>query len=101
MRISDWSSDVCSSDLVLDERHVESEELVTGRAADGVGVVLVAELDEELRAATACDVLPAQPLVPLAGPPERDRKSVVSGKSVSVRVEFGGRRLLNKKKLNK
>src|SRR3546814_18312131 len=27
-----------------------------------------------------------------------DRKSVVSGKSVSVRVYFGGRRILNKKK---
>src|SRR3546814_12301966 len=27
-----------------------------------------------------------------------DRKSVVSGKSVSVRVDFGGRRIRNKKK---
>src|SRR3546814_19349850 len=29
-----------------------------------------------------------------------DRKSVVSGKSVSVRVDLGGRRILNKKKKN-
>src|SRR3546814_16413079 len=29
---------------------------------------------------------------------EKDRKSVVSGKSVSVRVDFGGRRILNKNK---
>src|SRR3546814_13948991 len=28
----------------------------------------------------------------------QDRKSVVSGKSVSVRVDLGGRRILNKKK---
>src|SRR3546814_16504591 len=28
----------------------------------------------------------------------RDRKSVVSGKSVSVRVDLGGRRILNNKK---
>src|SRR3546814_16057428 len=28
----------------------------------------------------------------------RDRKSVVSGKSVSVRVDLGGRRIINKKK---
>src|SRR3546814_13021774 len=30
----------------------------------------------------------------------RDRKSVVSGKSVSVRVDLGGRRIINKKKYN-
>src|SRR3546814_20748420 len=30
--------------------------------------------------------------------PVRDRKSVVSGKSVSVRVDIGGRRILKKKK---
>src|SRR3546814_16418765 len=29
--------------------------------------------------------------------PTEDRKSVVSGKSVSVRVDFGGRRILKKK----
>src|SRR3546814_11614815 len=29
---------------------------------------------------------------------ERDRKSVVSGKSVSVRVDLGGRRIIKKKK---
>src|SRR3546814_14295756 len=32
---------------------------------------------------------------------ERDRKSVVSGKSVSVRVDLGGRRILKKKKKSK
>src|SRR3546814_16850390 len=31
---------------------------------------------------------------------EGDRKSVVSGKSVSVRVDLGGRRILKKKKTN-
>src|SRR3546814_14951217 len=31
----------------------------------------------------------------------RDRKSVVSGKSVSVRVDLGGRWTINKKKLEK
>src|SRR3546814_18737226 len=30
-----------------------------------------------------------------------DRKSVVSGKSVSVRVDLGGRRSINKKKIQK
>src|SRR3546814_11400809 len=31
----------------------------------------------------------------------KDRKSVVSGKSVSVRVDIGGRRIITKKKKNK
>src|SRR3546814_19110380 len=38
------------------------------------------------------------PSVP--GPFALDRKSVVSGKSVSVRVDLGGRRILKKKKKN-
>src|SRR3546814_16861327 len=33
-------------------------------------------------------------------PGPADRKSVVSGKSVSVRVDIGGRRLIHKNKLN-
>src|SRR3546814_18691792 len=87
MRISDWSSDVCSSDL---------------RIAD-----LLAGLG--LPAATA----QRRPLHMLMidnapGPlwahcfdasekPRVDRKSVVSGKSVSVRVDLGGRRIIQKK----
>src|SRR3546814_13419346 len=31
-------------------------------------------------------------------PEEKDRKSVVEGKSVSVRVDLGGRRIIKKKK---
>src|SRR3546814_11368525 len=34
----------------------------------------------------------------LAGVVGRDRKSVVSGKGVSVRVDLGGRRIIKKKK---
>src|SRR3546814_20997418 len=33
--------------------------------------------------------------------PRRDRKSVVEGKSVSVRVDLGGRRILKQKKVGK
>src|SRR3546814_19983144 len=33
--------------------------------------------------------------------PNRDRKSVVSGKSVSVRVDLGGRRIIKNKQKNK
>src|SRR3546814_19051982 len=35
-----------------------------------------------------------------AGPRPRDRKSVVLGKSVSVRVVLGGRRIITKKTIN-
>src|SRR3546814_13958402 len=34
---------------------------------------------------------------PISPPPLRDRKSVVSGKSVAVRVDLGGRRVIKKK----
>src|SRR3546814_13200227 len=42
-----------------------------------------------------------QQLVPVLQHGQRDRKSVVKGKSVSVRVELGGRRTMYKKKRNK
>src|SRR3546814_15060268 len=100
MRISDWSSDVCSSDL---------------RCADA---------DARPRLGLAA---PGQPDAPAArgrrtrGVPARqsrarrhlygyvaklgnrglarsvDRKSVVEGKRVSVRVDLGGRRIIKKK----
>src|SRR3546814_16445317 len=36
MRISDWSSDVCSSDLLIDVKLAERRNLVIRNAADGV-----------------------------------------------------------------
>src|SRR3546814_14578348 len=68
MRISDWSSDVCSSDLHLDvdrQFHAGHHQSAAHRHLG---------------------TLPA------------DRKSVVLGKSVSVRVDLGGRRIIKKKK---
>src|SRR3546814_17611202 len=64
MRISDRSSDVCSSDLRAPARNAVDD-------------------DVEERA-DEC--------------PEGDRKSVVMGKSVSVRVDLGGGSIINKKK---
>src|SRR3546814_14712365 len=74
MRISDWSSDVCSSDLAILHRHVQ---ILAHQHHLARAVPHVVECLERL-----CP----------------DRKSVVSGKSVSVRVALGGRRIINKTK---
>src|SRR3546814_16524074 len=95
MRISDWSSDVCSSDLT--ERPFTSP------------------LNDEHRAGTFACAGCALPLyssktkfeshtgwpsfwAPLKG---ADRKSVGSGKSVSVSVDLGGRRIIKQKQKRK
>src|SRR3546814_13229804 len=104
MRISDWSSDVCSSDLALSRRdHVEIErlylpdfgQLAIGRTGARDGDVDILKLDRQL-------VGPAFSTIGGNGlqPPRRraiDRKSVVSGKSVSVRLDLGGPRPLTTK----
>src|SRR3546814_18659562 len=107
MRISDWSSDVCSSDLPylrywLDTTQAGSFCMVDppeGRVADWPEEAfrtvratywgMISEVDrqigrlvERLQAAGAWE----------------DRKRVVSGKSVSVRVVLGGRRSIKKQK---
>src|SRR3546814_16545157 len=96
MRISDWSSDVCSSDL---PRHRPAE-----RDAEPAAYDRCASLSGlcEDRALGCGGVEPAGHL------PDRrlrkpDRKSVVSGKSVYVRVDVGGRRVIKntKKNINK
>src|SRR3546814_18461594 len=112
MRISDWSSDVCSSDL-----HQLTVE--TGRrhrrAPDHVAEVVVSRYTRSI-------VLPGHswPLIAALGNasvrrsrcrgdslsavspcarcvPGTDRNSDASGKSVSVRLDIGGRRILKKK----
>src|SRR3546814_7274183 len=81
MRISDWSSDVCSSDL-----HPGEDRQGARRALpDPTGPVGQAQR-------SLADALRRH---------EADRKSVVSGKSVSVRVDLGGRRIIKKQKNHK
>src|SRR3546814_13989763 len=100
MRISDWSSDVCSSDLA---------------ARNMQGLRSVGEIEDRAYAKLGEGVSPngaSRPRLPLTqlrptGPrrarPEdqlgslRDRKSAGWGKRVSVRVDLGGRRILQKK----
>src|SRR3546814_18790146 len=84
MRISDWSSDVCSSDLLPQLR------------ADYIdaGKVRLVFRDFPL------DRLPlAASLVARCAPPGRsDRPRVPAGKSRAVRVDLGGRPLITNKK---
>src|SRR3546814_11978200 len=95
MRISDWSSDVCSSDLpvALDQMingaftaklAFEQAELVKNERFAGKSRMKRQKIVNRPRCAVE------------AG--EGDRKSVVEGKSVSVRVDLGGGRLIKKKK---
>src|SRR3546814_19025547 len=80
MRISDWSSDVCSSDL-----HRIRD---VGDLGSYVPNVVIAE-------GTG---LGSAVVIRGVGASTRniDRKSVVSGKRVSVRVDLGGRRIIKK-----
>src|SRR3546814_12099524 len=101
MRISDWSSDVCSSDLEAAGR--------VARSAKAAGVERLAHLSgigsdpgssspyiaSRGRGEQAVrDAFPAASLIRTA---VIDRKTVVWGQSVSVRVDIGGRGCLKKK----
>src|SRR3546814_13580891 len=86
MRISDWSSDVCASVLggpdVFGQRSDACIALFSQCAADPARGAWLRCRDW---GAVGSAVRIAQP------PHSEDRKSVVSGKSVSVRVALGGR----------
>src|SRR3546814_15014260 len=101
MRISDWSSDVCSSDLatiyydrtqfpaqlVKDYPGLNSPILQHGRCS-----LIVSTPGSNTGTYYFCTyALTANDLYV-------DRKSVVQGKSVSVRVDLGGRSIVKKKR---
>src|SRR3546814_12477443 len=91
MRISDLSSDVCSSDLLRQFQ----------RQCRRAGAVAAAEQRHLARVALARQLLGGlQHFGQMQHPRGAvDRKSVVSGKSESVSVDLGGR-CLNKKNTN-
>src|SRR3546814_13033634 len=87
MRISDWSSDVCSSDLLrLRHRRHDRDRGDRPPAHDG----RVAQPRHGRRG--------DGPAHGLDRAPRRDRKSGGEGKSVSVRVDIGWGRIHKKKK---
>src|SRR3546814_19036687 len=94
MRISDWSSDVCSSDLpggqgekIFDAAThlLEQQHLLRG------GAFLGGDVAGDLGGA------PYLPRRVADGGHGQDRKSVVSGKSLSLRVDLGGSRNITQK----
>src|SRR3546814_16880868 len=107
LRISDWSSDVCSSDL----RPAPAASVPVRRENFHSGLPHSLHRDCRRRQGSAC----GHPLVRCCSAPARlkwrycsapvrpsiDRKSVVSGKGVSVRVDLGGRLYIQKKKHEK
>src|SRR3546814_19467582 len=90
MRISDWSSDVCSSDLVAVDHDPRALHRLDGRDDRAVDHFIAARPALE-RQAEFQQFLQAQRDLGLL-----DRKRVVMGKSVSVRVGLGWRRLIYK-----
>src|SRR3546814_20939059 len=94
MRISDWSSDVFSSDLLVHSAVGAIDPVDGGAVADdghriGDAADLVELVGNDDRSDATCLQFQDQD--------QLDRKSVVKGKSVSVRVDLGGRRIINKK----
>src|SRR3546814_11704867 len=104
MRISDWSSDVCSSDLPscgsgarIRRRYRAFQAPAHVRRTTPLPHDCTA--DARQGGYGICRGCPDAEAA-LSGNPLSyvDRKSVVSGKSVSVRVDLGGRRIIKKKK---
>src|SRR3546814_17513727 len=93
MRISDWSSDVCSSDLI------EWQEPSQRQLRAAIQHVAL-ELGDNERQPRDLGGEWAQFNTTKIGEGDvaLDRKRVVEGKSVSVRVDLGGRRIIKKKK---
>src|SRR3546814_13441640 len=108
MRISDWSSDVCSSDLRrarsraadVEGTHRQLGTRLTDRLC-GNDADRFAEVDAMTTGQVTAIAVRADAERQLAGDrrthPE-DRKRVVEGKTGSVRVDFVGSRIFKKKK---
>src|SRR3546814_21018921 len=103
MRISDWSSDVCSSDLPCGSRRLfqrllprQGQVLMESTVMTTIAEHIRATLPWGVALSVACgshgSIKTTCPATCLG-----DRKSVVQGKSVSVRVDHGGRRHIKKK----
>src|SRR3546814_15423378 len=114
MRVSDWSSDVCASDLVIlhaDEGREWQTWLAAAKALElGKGAHhfmgdarLAMEAALHGNGIALGDTMTASSLMQKGSlvAPFEDRKSVVWGKGVYVSVDIGGQRDIKKKKTKK
>src|SRR3546814_18237711 len=100
MRISDWSSDVCSSDLVRQycwwtKSEKLSKSTCRSRLKRPICKLILSSRGPNR---SSSSLLPCRVSQASSAATNIDRKSVVEGKSVSVRVDLGGRRIIIKKK---
>src|SRR3546814_18354248 len=99
MRISDWSSDVCSSDVYVgDVLCTYADILRIGRTSIAIHIeawALRSSQGERVKVTEGTFTLVA---IDDAGRPRPERKTVVEGKKVSVRVDLGGRGILETKR---
>src|SRR3546814_20483023 len=106
MRISDWSSDVCSSDLGA---AYELDGAIIANPYDPDAVAEALQMAAQMTLDERCERWRAMMKILrrnnitawresfLRALGEKDRKSVGSGKSVSERVDLGGGRIVKKK----
>src|SRR3546814_17553747 len=101
MRISDWSADVCSSDLPVEAPSREAFAAAVLRGPGQQQAAVSGDRDAVRQHADLDLVEPRPHHHALHRRQDRqfriDRKSVLEGKSVSVRVDLGGRRIIKKK----
>src|SRR3546814_20990365 len=108
MRISDWSSDVCSSDLGPDRMPLLAEQVPEdGRASSRLEIRDADRLEAPVDLLVARAGLADARKIALdvghhrgdavSGEPLRDRKSVGWGKRGSGRLDMCGRRIIKKK----
>src|SRR3546814_18804839 len=100
MRISDWSSDVCSSDLPQAIASRAFARLLYGThpyATQPTVASIEAITRDHLLAFHATHYVANHEVIGMIG----NRKNVVKGQSLSVHVEFGGPRIIKKKKQRK
>src|SRR3546814_17299153 len=96
MRISDWSSDVCDSDLFWRTGSPDRANRA-GRRPPPCSPRCSPPASASRRFSRSDRIRRWQDIHPAAHPARKDRKSVVYGTSVSVGVDIGGCRIINKK----
>src|SRR3546814_11207793 len=96
MRISDWSSDVCSSDLIIAVAVAAVASALVGLPVETIGTRF-GGIPQTLPMPHLPEVSYAKVIEVLQNALSLDRKRVVEGKSVSVSLDLGGLCLIQQK----